>query len=100
VKVPLEGALSDVERKIYNLIAKRYALQFLPDCEYEETTVYFTAGEEIFKASGRTVLVPGWTRWDKGDEAKEPENAVPSLPSVSVGESGEIEFNHLDYCYR
>jgi DNA topoisomerase-3 len=91
VKVPLEGALSDDERKIYNLVARRYALQFLPDYEYEETTIDFSAGGEVFRASGRTVLVPGWTRWDKSDEVKEPENTVPLLPSVSVEESGEVE---------
>ena len=92
VKVPLEGALSDVERKIYNLIARRYALQFLPDCEYEETTVEFSAGGEIFRASGRTVLVPGWTRWDKEEAKDREEDADLSiLPSVSVGETGEAE---------
>jgi DNA topoisomerase-3 len=90
VKVPLEGALTDIERKIYNLVARRYALQFLPDCEYEETTIEFSAGGEIFRTSGRTVLVPGWTRWDKGEEGKESDAAI-SLPSVSVGETGEAE---------
>jgi DNA topoisomerase-3 len=93
VRVPLEGARSDIERKIYGLIAKRYVLQFLPDHEYEEATVTFTASGELFKASGRTVLVPGWTRWDRGDEAKESEEGgnTSVLPSVSVGESGEVE---------
>jgi DNA topoisomerase-3 len=87
VKVPTERALSDIERKIYNLVARRYALQFLSDCEYEETTIEFSAGGEIFRTSGHTVLVPGWTLWDKGEETKEP----VSLPSVSVGEIGEAE---------
>jgi DNA topoisomerase-3 len=92
VKVPLEGALSDIERKIYNLVARRYVLQFLPDCEYEEVTVEFSAGGEMFRASGRTVLVPGWTRWDK-EETKNCEEGgcLPTLPSVSVGETGETE---------
>jgi DNA topoisomerase-3 len=91
VKVPLEGALSEVERKIYNLIAKRYALQFLPDYEYEETTIAFSAGGETFKASGRTVLVPGWTCWDKGEEKEGREENFSVLPDLSVGESGEVE---------
>jgi DNA topoisomerase-3 len=91
-RVPVEGILSDVERKIYGLIAKRYALQFLPDCEYEETIAAFTAGGEIFEASGRAVLAPGWTRWDKGEEEKDREDGgLPALPSVSVGEAGEAE---------
>jgi DNA topoisomerase-3 len=90
VKVPLKDAISDVERKIYDLVARRYALQFLPDCEYEETTVEFSAGGEIFKASGRIIIVPGWTRWDKGNDTKDQE-ILPAIPSVSVGESGEAE---------
>jgi DNA topoisomerase-3 len=89
VKVPLD--LLDTERKIYDLVARRYALQFLPDWEYEETTVEFTAGGEMFKASGRAVLVPGWTRWDKNDEPRDREENLSTLPSVSVGETGEAE---------
>jgi DNA topoisomerase-3 len=86
VKTPSSGALSEVERKIYGLIARRYAIQFLPDYEYEETTIEFTSGNERFRASGRAVLVPGWT--SREEEAKDD---ASSLVSVSVGETGYVE---------
>ena len=67
-KTPREGALSQAEQKIYELICARYALQFLPDYEYEETTVEFAVENEIFRAMGRTVINLGWQGWDKNDE--------------------------------
>ena len=71
-KVP--ATLSEKEKKIYELICGRYALQFLPDCEYEETVVEFEACGEImekFRATGRTVVNFGWQGWDKQDETVE-----------------------------
>jgi len=56
-KVPPENALSSTERKIYELICARYALQFLADYEYEETTVEFQAGGEVFRAEGEAGTV-------------------------------------------
>jgi DNA topoisomerase-3 len=73
-RVPADGALSEKERKIYELICARYALQFLADVEYEETTVEFSARDEVFRTTGRTVLQLGWRGWD-GDEPKQKGNA-------------------------
>jgi DNA topoisomerase-3 len=67
-KMPLDGALSGTERKIYELICARYVLQFLADYEYEETAVEFGANGEVFRATGRTVVNLGWQGWDKQDE--------------------------------
>jgi DNA topoisomerase-3 len=89
VKAPANEALSEAERKIYCLIARRYALQFLPDHEYEETTIEFIAGgEQRFRTSGRTLLVSGWRRWEK--EGETGESGLPLLPSILVGEAGNI----------
>jgi DNA topoisomerase-3 len=96
VRIPLEGALSDPERKIYELVCARYALQFLPDLEYEETAIEFeSAGErrEMFKASGRTVLNPGWQGWDRqnGGEGSDGDENPENIPSVSQGEEGAVQ---------
>ena len=50
------------------MICARYTLQFLPDYEFEETTVEFLAGGETFRSMGRTVVNLGWQGWDKVDE--------------------------------
>lgn len=99
VKVPLEGSLTENERKIYDLICLRYAIQFLPDHEFKETTVEFVAAGERFKATGKEIVVPGWMGWEEDEEEKkEPEardggadqgKALP-FPTVAVGESGNL----------
>ena len=97
VKVPLPGALSDTERKVYELICIRYALQFLPEYEYKQTTVEFEAADERFKASGREILVPGWTGWEEDEEETkkkesldgEEETGKTEFPTVVVGETGK-----------
>jgi DNA topoisomerase-3 len=99
-KVPLENALNVIQRKVYDLIATRYALQFLPDYEYEQTTVMITAGGEDYKATGRTVKTGGWMFWEKEDESdtggknkgkEEKNDDVQDLPKVEEGEGGNIE---------
>ncbi|MDR1508367.1 MAG: hypothetical protein LBS53_01865 [Synergistaceae bacterium] len=102
-RVPFENALSGTERKIYELICVRYALQFLEDYEYEETAVEFGAEDETFKATGRTTKKLGWQGWEKSDETDrrggkqndeteidEEESCGQVLPAVRQGESGNL----------
>ena len=93
VKVPLDGALNDLERKIYELICTRYVLQFLPECEIRDTVIEFEAAGEKFKATGKETLNPGWRKVEKGGEAEEKksdEEGQGALPSVVAGESGQV----------
>jgi DNA topoisomerase-3 len=94
-KVPLPDALSEAERKIYELICARYALQFLPNFEYEETIIEFKAESNIFKAIGRTITNLGWQGWDKqnveNEDEKTSETAI--LPAVRQGETGKVQPN-------
>ncbi|MDR3331096.1 MAG: hypothetical protein LBT08_00565, partial [Synergistaceae bacterium] len=91
-RVPLAGAISETERKIYELVCSRYVLQFLACYEYEEMSVEFTAGGEVFRATGRTVTNLGWQGWDKqdkrDDESEESDSKI--LPAVRQGDSGKI----------
>jgi DNA topoisomerase-3 len=95
-RVPLEGALSANEQKIYELVCARYVLQFLADCQYEETIIEFTGNGEVFRATGRTVISLGWQGWDRQNEQKNGEQddeAADSqtLPFVRQGETGVIK---------
>ena len=91
-RVPLPEVLSENEQKIYDLICIRYLLQFLPEYEYEQTVVEFIASDELFRATGRYVLNPGWMGWDiidddtKGNE--EGNDSSSTIPHVVVGETG------------
>ena len=88
------SSLNDYERKVYDLILRRFCAVFYPNCEYAQTTVLATAGGVDFKATGRTILSEGWravyakVQKDEEEEEKEPgENCV--LPAFTVGESGQ-----------
>lgn len=52
--------LTDVERNVYDLVARRFISVFYPDCTFATTTVLGTAAEVPFKATGKQILEPGW----------------------------------------
>ena len=52
--------LSELERKVYTLVALRFIAAFYPDCEVSNTTVLAKAGEVDFKVTGRQILKMGW----------------------------------------
>jgi DNA topoisomerase III len=63
--IPTEGfvnlsAFTDKERKIYDLVIKRFLAVLSPAHEYEQLTVQATIGNETFIAKGKTVLTAGW----------------------------------------
>lgn len=98
--VPASG-LSDMERHVYDLIARRFISVFYPDCKFSTTTVLGSVDDIEFKVSGKQILDPGWrVVYDKDRQA----NAIdkPSadeeeakkgdeertLPAFVKGESG------------
>lgn len=52
--------LSETERMVYDLIARRFIAEFYPDCEFSTTTVKGRVTDIEFKASGKQILKPGW----------------------------------------
>ncbi|WP_342471345.1 DNA topoisomerase III [Metasolibacillus sp. FSL H7-0170] len=54
------SAFSDKERKIYDLVVKRFLAVLLPAHEYEQLTVQAEIAGEKFIAKGKTVLSSGW----------------------------------------
>ena len=52
--------LQDRERKIYDLIVKRFLAVFLPPYQYEQTTVEATIGSETFQTKGKRIVEAGW----------------------------------------
>ncbi|WP_455643393.1 DNA topoisomerase 3 [Parabacteroides sp.] len=83
--------LTDNERKVYDLVARRFIAAFYPDCEISTTTVLGKVGKVDFKVTGKQILKPGW-RVVFGAEQKDPD-AEPSdeegvLPDFAKGESG------------
>lgn len=85
--------LSDNERKVYDLVTRRFIAAFYPDCEISTTTVLGKVEKVEFKVTGKQILKPGW-RVVFGADQKDPD-ADPNqqdeekvLPDFVIGESG------------
>ncbi len=83
--------LSDLEQKVYDLIARRFISVFYPDCEFSTTTVLGRVDKVEFKVSGKEILHPGWrVVYGKNIEVSDNEKADEerTLPTFEKGESG------------
>ena len=84
--------LSELERKVYNLVALRFIAAFYPDCEVSNTTVLAKAGDVDFKVTGRQILKMGWREvFAKEKQEDESQEEQKSLPAFVKGESGPHE---------
>ena len=101
--------LSDAERKVFDLIARRFIGVFLPDCKFSTTTVLGEVAADSgkredaieFKVTGKEILDPGWriVRGERKEENGEGEENSESpeknadeertLPTFVKGESGD-----------
>lgn len=96
-------ALSDMERNVYDLIARRFIAVFYPDCKFSTTTVLGKVEDVEFKVSGKEILEPGWRTIyaQQQTSTPQPNNPQPSssedddkrdeertLPTFVKGESG------------
>ena len=83
--------LTDMERRVFDLIARRFIAVFYPDCKFSTTTVTGVAEEIEFKATGKQILDAGWrvifAKEPQFDENKENEEESV-LPAFTKGESG------------
>ncbi|WKA54150.1 DNA topoisomerase III [Planococcus shixiaomingii] len=70
--------LGDKERKLYDMIVKRFLAVFYPVHEFDQTTVKLTVGGETFQTKGNTIRNEGWKRIYK-DEDDDRETTLPSF---------------------
>ncbi len=84
--------LTDMERNVYDLIAKRFIAVFYPDCKFSTTTVLGQVEDVEFKVTGKEILSPGW-RTVYGKEEQTPDNDEKkgdeerTLPTFTKGET-------------
>ena len=101
--------LTDLERKVYDMVALRFIAAFYPPCQVSTTTVFAQAGEVPFKVTGHEILEQGWrevfaTPIANSSQGERPIGGTPSenesdnesseqkaLPSFKKGESGPHE---------
>ena len=84
--------LTDIEKHVYDLIARRFIAAFYPDCKFAITTVLGKVEKVDFKVTGKTILDEGW-RTVYGKEKQEVEGndntEERTLPVFVKGESGD-----------
>ncbi len=85
--------LSDMERKVYDMVARRFISVFYPDCKFATTTVLGDVEQIPFKTTGKQILEPGWRviyakEVKNTDEENDPAQEENVLPAFVKGESG------------
>ena len=84
------STLSNEERRIYDLVVRRFLAVLLPPCVYEETVIQASIEKECFTARGKRMVEKGWqeayedNRYDEEDETKE-EVREQNLPLLEAG---------------
>lgn len=86
--------LTSEERRIYDLVVKRFLAVFCADYEYLQTTVKIEIDSEIFSAKGKIVKQKGWKDLSdssdgesQSEAADDPEMKSQSLPELSQGQT-------------
>ncbi len=87
--------ISAEERKVYDMITRRFIAVFYPNCKIATTTVLGEAAKVEFKVTGKQILDPGWrvvfekptnnANQDDDDSDKGDDNL---LPEFTKGERG------------
>ncbi|TKV49393.1 DNA topoisomerase III [Bacillus sp. PIC28] len=93
--IPTEGyvnfsAFTDKERKIYDLVVKRFLAVLFPAFEYEQLTLRTKIGNETFIARGKTILHAGWkevyeNRFEDDDVTDDVKEQL--LPHIEKGDT-------------
>ena len=93
--VPAQS-MTDMEKRVYDLVARAFIAAFYPDLKFETTTVFGECQETgvLFRTSGRTIIDEGWKviykkeTKDSADDEENGENVENTLPVFKKGESG------------
>lgn len=85
------SALSDMERNVYDLIARRFIAVFYPDCKFSTTTVLGKVEDVEFKVSGKEILEPGWRTIyaQQQTSTPQPNNPQSNNPQPSSSEDDD-----------
>ena len=86
--------LTDLQKNVYDLVARRFIAVFYPDCLFATTTVDGKAAKIPFRATGKVIIDEGWRSLFQKDTLDEEQRAARAeeecvLPSFKKGESGE-----------
>ncbi len=88
--------MSDDDRRIYDLVTRRFLAAFHPEAVFENTRLETTVAEYVFRTSGKVLVVPGWRGvygegMDEGAERDDDdEGRSQNLPKLEQGEDADV----------
>lgn len=94
--VPPQG-LTDMEKQVFDLVARAFIAAFYPDCKFETTTVIGEVKSEeisstLFRTTGKVIKEEGWKAvFKKNADVSDDDNqqeTESTLPQYTKGESG------------
>ena len=100
--------LSDDDRRIYDMVARRFLAVFHPEAVFENTKVETTVAGHVFRTRGKVLLVPGWRGVygelaassskveGDGSGAEDDEGRDQQLPKLVNGEQVETRDVHAE----
>lgn len=84
--------LNEMERRVFDLVARRFIAVFYPDCKFSTTTVIGETDGIEFKVTGKQILDQGWrvvfNKETEDTDNKGNEDDQRTLPTFTKGESG------------
>ena len=83
--------LTDIEKKVYDLVVRHFIAVFYPECKFRSTTVQGESAGVKFKATGKVITSPGWKvvfAQETSDEQENKGDKEKILPPFTKGESG------------
>ncbi|MEA2335656.1 MAG: topoisomerase, partial [Solirubrobacteraceae bacterium] len=93
--------MSSDDRRIYDMVARRFLAVFHPEAVFENTRVETTVGDDghVFRTRGKLLLVPGWRGvYDevaadsraKGEEDEGVDQQLPKLEDSETVKTNEV----------
>jgi DNA topoisomerase-3 len=83
--------MNDDDRRVYDLVTRRFLAVFHPDAEFENTRVETTVAAHVFRTRGKVLLVPGWRgvygELSEGETSDDDEGRDQQLPRLERGEA-------------
>src|SRR5579884_3047232 len=86
--------MSEDDRRVYDLVVRRFLAVFHPEAVFENTRVETTVAERVFRTRGRLILVPGWRgvygETADSDSSGDEDGREQQLPKLERGERSEV----------
>jgi DNA topoisomerase III len=86
--------MNEDDRKVYDLVARRFLAVFHPEAVFENTRVETTVAEHVFRTRGKVLIVPGWRgvygELAEGGREDDDEGREQQLPKLEQGEEADV----------